>query len=368
MATKSFKDLPKNTQPQTVEDLQKALAAAQAALSGKNTQPPASAAGAEADEPVVIETAKGAPIDVPPVSPVQPAPMPQIPAGTTGAAVSNPADFLALMSGASQTDAMNALLAAAETDSSGGKLLFPILTQSPGTAAGAGAFMAIQTKNTEFAQIDLPEGKKPFTAIYIAYRYFGTAWPKGYDPKAKEHPKPVFNVAVPMANGQLAAQLMLAGKAGQFSRDRKAFDIDNGGPGHVKPAIEFLLFEPDIGLFVFRTCAHYNSAKDARDQLIACAEQDANGNLQLKPFLAEFSPQTHEQPRPGKDSIVHHYPKIVKIAGTDARVGPMAQAYKQFLANAAPEVRERTKEWFDGADAPVTSLATNAIDAAAAMG
>lgn len=368
MATKNFKDLPKQSTPPSIEDLQRQLAAANAALGQKPTAPapapapsvpaPQAQLAPPADEPVVISTGAGAPVDVPPM-----------PAAPTGTAMSNPADFLALMTGASAPqDSMNALLAAAETDSAGGKMLFPMLTQSGGTTGGA--FERVKTKNSEFNQIDLPEGRRHFEAVFIGYRYMGTCWPKGYDANnvAANPASPLWNVAVPQSNGQDAAQLMLAGKAFQFSKKRSDFEVDNGGPGIIRPSLEFLLFEPDIGLFVFRSCGHYNSAKDARDQLISCAVTDASGNSALRPFMGEFHPETHRQPRPNAQPIIHHYPRIVKISDSDARVAKAGAAYKLFLQNASPEVRSAVNEWFTGMDAPITNVAKQAIATAAAMG
>jgi hypothetical protein len=355
VATKSFKDLPKQSAPLTLDQLQAQLKAAQ----GGAPVPAAPTPVPVADEPVVVATGAGAPIDVPA----------QMPAAPTGTAVSNPLDFMALMTGAvAPQDSMNALLAAAETDSAGGKMLFPMLTQAGGTTGGA--FQRVNTKNAEFNQIDLPEGKRSFDAIFIGYRYMGTCWPKGYDANAvnAKAPSPLWNAAIPQARGQEAAQLMLAGKAFQFSKNRKAFDVDAGGPGLIRPAIEFLLFDADIGLFVFRTCGHYNSAKDARDQLIACAITDANGNQQLPPFMGEFHPETHRQARATGQPIIHHYPRIVKIANNDARVAAASVAYKTFLQNASPELRASVNEWFNAQDAPLTNIATQAINDAAAMG
>lgn len=375
MATKSFKDLPKAAAPTSIEALQAQLAAAQAALAAGTAAPAPSAAPAAPvappkpvaptpapapvvpDEPVVVATGAGAPIDVP-----------AMPAAPTGQALSNPMDFMQLMTGASSpADSMNALIAASETDSAGGKMLFPMLTQQAGTTGGA--FQRVNTKNAEFNQIDLPEGRRPFEAIFIGYRYLGTCWPEGYDANnvAAKPASPLWNIAIPQSKGQEAAQLMLAGKAFQFSKQRKAFDVSQGGPGIIRPALEFLLFDADIGLFVFRTCGHYNAAKDARDQLIACAITDANGNQSLRPFMGEFHPETHKQPRGTGQPIVHHYPKIVKLSDGDARVQKAAAAYKQFLAGAAPEVRDSVGEWFNGSDAPITNVAINAMNVAAAM-
>lgn len=386
MATKTFKELPKTTTPMSMEDLQKQLATAQAALAAAG-HPPAVGVAAPAatqapetkpeDVPVVVSTGAGAPIDLGAVKPVPPspaapapgnvAPAPAMPAMPQNAALSSPTDFMALMTGGNApADSMNALMAAAETDSSGGKMLFPMLTQQAGTTGGA--FQRVNTKNAEFASLDLPEGRRPFTGIFIGYRYLGTCWPKGYDANnvSTKPAAPLWNVAVPNANGPAAAQLMLAGKAFQFSKDRKSFDVDAGGPGIIRPALEFLLFDADIGLFVFRTAGHYNAAKDARDQLIACAVTQADGSQRLLPFMGEFHPETHKQTRQsGGQPIVHHYPRIVKIAENDARVANAAVAYKAFLAAATPEIRDKTTEWFNGSDAPITNVAMQAINDAA---
>lgn len=377
MATKQFKDLPTAAKQPSLADLQAQLAAAQAALKSSGKDPnialgvaaPAATQKPDTkpeDVPVVIATGAGAPIDTASIPSAQaPAPMAQAP---TGAALSSPGDFMALMMGgaATQADSMNALLAAAETDGSGGKLLFPMLTQAPGTSGGP--FQRVNSKNPEFNALDLPEGRKAFPAIFIGYRFLGTCWPKGYDANATQTKPaaPLWNAAVPSSNGDAAAELMLAGKAFQFSKRRADFDVDNGGPGIVRPAIEMLLFDPDIGLFVLRTCGHYNSAKDCREQLIACAVQEANGAV-LKPFVGEFSPETTRVSRATGQAIVHHWPKITKLDPKDSRAVTVITAYQQFIQGASPEVRKSVAEWFAGDDAPLTNIAEKAMKQAAAM-
>jgi hypothetical protein len=329
----SFKDLPKSKPAPSVAELQAQLAAAEAALKGANipTKPTAANPNPKLDlagdtgsdaEPVVVEAVNE---------------------------VSNPADFAALMLGGDGSDTMAALTAALETDGgSGAGLVFPTLTQVGGTSGGP--FTAIETKNADL-NVPLPEGKRAFSAVFVAYRYAGALWPEA----KSDGGKPIGSVTVPASDGPNAALLMRAGKAFQFNRNRDRFSVSKGGPGIPKPSLEFLLYDEVIGLFVLRTTGHYNSAKDARDQLLACAAQQPDGSMKLLPFFGEFFPETHKQERAGKDAIIHHYPRIVKIDLTDARTGKAAAAYKSFVQKASADVRAKVTEWMAGSDAPLTS-------------
>lgn len=333
----SFKDLPKSKPAPSVQELQAQLAAAEAALKGATkAEAPAPAPKLDDAEPVVVT-------DVPDAN-----------------AVSNPADFAALMLGGDGSDTMAALTAALETDSSGAGLQFPTLTQVGGTSGGP--FTAIETKNADL-NVPLPEGKRAFNAVFVAYRYLVAVWPESENTGSK----PIGSGAVPASNGPDAALVMRAGKAFQFNRNRDRYDVSKGGPGVPKPALEFLLYDEVIGLFVLRTTGHYNAAKDARDQLLGCAAQQPDGSMKLLPFYGEFFPQTHSQPRAGKKDIIHHYPRVTKIDLTDARTGKAAAAYKAFVQKAGADVRQKVTDWMAGADAPFTQSLKTALENAEAL-
>lgn len=345
-STKSFKDLPKSAAAPSVDDLKKQLAAAEAALQSAGASAPAkpdTVKNTDA-EPVVIED------DAP----------------ASGGQLSNPADFMALMTGDSGGDTMAALTAALETDGGGGGgLTFPTLTQVGGQQGGP--FSAIETKNADLNAVALPEGKRPFLAVFVAYRYLATIWPEAKN----DGGRPIAQAAIASKDGVNAALLMRAGKGFQFSKKdaRNAFAVSAGGPGIPKPSLEFLLFSPDSGeLFVYRTPGHYNSAKDARDQLLACANQQSDGSMKLIPFLGEFAPETVRKERPNLDPIVHHYPRISKIDLADVRTGKAATAYKAWLAKAGPDLQQRVTGWLNGDDMPVNSQVVKRLTDAENLG
>ena len=275
--------------------------------------------------------------------------------------------FLATIENAGDT--MGALMAATEVDDGGtGKSnLFPILTQASGTSGGA--FERARHMTDDEAG-NLPEGRKPFTAVFLGYRFLATAWPEGYNPNG-EKKSPVFSAALPASESQLVTKLMRIGKNYQFfSGDRGAFDVANGGPGHIRPQIEMLLFDPDAGeLFTYQTCSHYNSTADTRDQLLKNATtvgKTADGKDQkaMLPFVGTFQAKTHKSTSKRGRDIVYHWCQIDKLDITDSNARTAWEGWQKFSADARSDasVMQRVNDWFGGADAPISADARQKLN------
>jgi hypothetical protein len=269
--------------------------------------------------------------------------------------------FLACIENAGDT--MGALMAATEADGSGAgkRNLYPILTQASGPTGGA---FERARHMTDDEAASLPEGRKPFTGVFLGYRFSATSWPKGYEAGNKQ--QPVFSCALPAAEPKLVTKLMQIGKNYQFfTRDRTEFDVDNGGPGHVRPQLEILIFDPESeSLFTYHTCSHYNSCVDTRDQLIKNAStvgKDANGKDQkaMLPFVGVFAPKTHKSTSKKGRDIIYHWCQIDKLDITDSNAQAAWQAWQKFSAAARQDagVMQMVDDWFGGADAPLTQFA-----------
>lgn len=348
----SFADLPKSTKPTTtpsMADLKKSLTTPQAAAPVDST-------------PVKPPKAKAKPALVA----VEPEPEPELelePDQATHAVTTpNQDNFLAQITGHS-SDSAAALLAAHDAGGGGdgGKLLFPTLTQAGGPAGGA--FQRVSSKNRDHMNVDLPEGKSPFNAVFMCYRYEYAIWPDAGGNGATA-PKPIGSGAVPTSKPDVVAKLLAAGKAFQFSRGRDKHYESNGGPGVIKPTLAVMLFDPDTEqVFVYRTPGHYSSAQGFKDQLLANSVKDANGNLSLKPFFGVFAPHTEKVLRPNStNAIVWHFPKVTAIPGNDATAAEAAVKYKKFLANASAELTRAGGEWVSGSDQPVAQKDIDAFD------
>lgn len=279
----------------------------------------------------------------------------------TGADASAGSNFLSnLVGGAASVDA---LIATMDTDGGGGAAPFPVLTQANGVTGGA--FQAVALK--AHANADLPEGQKPFIAVFLGYRLAATAWPKPYDDTQKTPDKPVFSVAIPASDSVNASTLMMAGRQYQYSSKRDTWAVAAGGPGLISPAIELLLMDPENQeLFVFRCCSNYNSAKDTRDQLLKQATKN-NGKLALTPFVGRFSPLSEQAITSKGRKVVHHYPSIERIDVTDERGRQAWTAYAAMAKNAPQALQDAVHEWMAGLDAPLTPSVIAALSTGAAF-
>lgn len=266
---------------------------------------------------------------------------------------------------------LGALVAAADVDTAGPQQVFPTVTQQAGTTGGA---LAI-SKGTmrQWPNIDLPEGKRAFRAVFLAYRFNVACWPAGYDdaPGANaQKPRPAWSCAIPGTERDLAGKLMLAGKRYQFTgvAKRDAWDIASGGPGHLRPQIELLMLDPDEGqVFVVQSCAHYSSAQEVREALTALVV-DVNGQKALRPFAGEFTPDTLEETSKSGSTFKVHRIKISRLdVASDPQALAMAKAFDAWRNAATPELAARITEWRAGADAPITQAARDGIAHGASM-
>jgi len=350
-------DNPKSAAP-SIEELQAQLAAAQAAAG--TTQPAAPAATPPVEEVPVV-----------PVVPAEPA------AVTVAAAPTQPdqqqaiinaqaAGFLSNIPAIGNT--MSGLVAAADTDDRGSAShLFPILTQQGGNTGGAFQKAGHMTPSEA---ANLPEGTKPFTAVFIGYRFIATSWEDSGGGSEKK--RPVFSCAIPASEGTLTGQVMETGKNYQFTKlaDKEKYDFASSNVGHIRPQIEMLLFDPEYGeLFTYQTCSHYNSAKDTRDQLLKNATTMTDGTQVMLPFIGVFTAQSHRVTTKSGNAIAHHYAEISKLDIADANARKAWDAWQQFseVAKTDATLMDKVNDWFAGNDSSVSAQCRAALEAGPAI-
>ncbi len=264
--------------------------------------------------------------------------------------------FLANIPAAGNT--MGALVAATQSDDHGSAShLFPILTQQSGNTGGA---FARAKHMSAMEAANLPEGMNPFTAVFIGYRFIASAWADSGNSANGEKKRPVFSCALGANEAELTNQLMTIGKEYQFTaqKDKDKYDTADGGPGHIRPQIEMLLFDPEFGdLFTYQTCSHYNSAKDTRDELLKNATTLADQTQSMLPFIGVFTPITTRNTTKGGREIAHHHSKIDKLDIRDANAQKAWAAWQQFSndARADAAIMDKVNSWFAGDDASITS-------------
>lgn len=134
----------------------------------------------------------------------------------------------------------------------------------------------------------LPQGKKPISGVFLGYRLIVTAWPKKYDAKATETPRPVFACAIPANDVEAAEVATAACKKYQFTKgaEKGRFDYNaetGEGSGHPRPTVEILVWLQDVGLAVIRNNDGYAGMARTIESL-ASALPDG----QLKPTPMTF--------------------------------------------------------------------------------
>ena len=334
----------------TIEQLQAQLAAAQAA----QTQQGQTAADPEptkpAPAPVEVEA------EVIPASAVPAVTSPQQAMVNAQAAT-----FLAAIP--SMGDTMAALVAATESDDTGGSNhLFPILTQIGGSAGGA--FQRANHMNASEAA-NLPEGMNAFTAVFLGYRFIASAWED--DGQSGTKKRPAFSCALPASEAVMTNQLMTIGKEYQFTKleAKGKYDIAAGGPGHIRPQLEMLLFDPEFGeLFIYQTCSHYNSAKDTRDELLKNATTLQNDTKAMLPFVGTFEPKTVRNTTKGGREIAYHYADINTLNIIDAKAKAAWDTWQKFsdVARTDAGIMDKVNAWFACSDAEVNQLCRDSLD------
>lgn len=337
------------------EEVQNYIAKLQGELAGKEESPESAPAEPEhPDGAVTVERVDPAPTER--ADPATPASQDLMAQGAT---------FLAGLGGVGDT--MGALTEAVDADSGGAASLFPVFTQVSGTSGGAGAF---QRGFGASRDDDVPEGTKPFVGVYLGYRMRANVWPSGYSEGEKK--APVFSSVVPAHDRKAAGAMTRAAKAVQYTKkeDKDKFDVGAGGPGHCRPQLEVLVYDP-VGdqLLVFQTCAHYSAFADTRDQLIACATEDKNGTKQMLPFVGKFTPTSSRRVLKSGREVVHHYVDIESLPIQDRRCREVFEAWQKFRASAAADtgLMDKINKWYNGGDAPFADSHLTALENAANM-
>lgn len=252
----------------------------------------------------------------------------------------------------------------------GPPMKFPVVNLTSGNGAGAGAFSPADWVDKEFgagtSQL-LPAGKRPLTAVFLGYRIELIAWSVRFDdPSRKKDDRPSWACAVP-ANDAATIQLATeACKNYQFTKkaDKGAFDYAHSKAGHVRPAVQVLVFVPNVGIVVLTPPMHYTSVERTLKSLGKQADQQSGA---LKPFPAMIEPKSQEDKTPTQTWQQHHLEFSLNV-GADAK-----EAWDQFnewRAKVLPtdiEVQKDIREFLNATDRPVTPDIKQSLTVAAAL-
>ena len=143
--------------------------------------------------------------------------------------------------------------------------------------------------------MQLPNGKFPFSAVFLGYRLVTVAFPlskEAADATGGEKKQPLFSGSVGCADGANVALLQKAAEAYQFTKKEEKTKFDD--IGHVRMGVEILLYKAQQDgsplVYVVRTPENYSSAT----QTLA-ALGSALPNRQLRACPLELTPVTTQQ-------------------------------------------------------------------------
>ena len=255
---------------------------------------------------------------------------------------------------------LDALLAAG--DSAGPTLRFPVIKIQSGAKVKA-AFMAPDFNEAEFLP-ELPEGTKPVEAVFIAHRLRVTAWPSGYDENATEPSKPVFTCYIPAGDTPGTVQAIKAGERYNYTkREAKVkFDTANGGPGpgHIRAALEVLVWYPGLGGLMEVRCPEGHGATRASAKALRSLCDPQTGGMGCQPVA--LIPVTESE----KTWNVQSLGMAVLTGPTGKTLWDSFHEWKTLAAEDAETVAD-VGAWIAGTDAPLTDDIRVKLAQAAAM-
>jgi len=284
---------------------------------------------------------------------------------------------LAMLGGTSGTvtmaDAINAAVSAGGNSDAADR--FPLINVTGGPSGGM--FEPLATMPQEL-QDALPSGKKPILGVLMGFRYHATAWPAGYaDNEAqaaanpggeKSKPKPVYAVAIANTDVDGVKLLMAAAKNYQFTKtvDKSKFDYASSKAGHLKPALELLVWLPGVDAPVVISSAYgHGCVVESLTSLQALVDPKTGSIGQFPALIRSVSQE--------KTSKAGYTFKVHALEVTNAsNQGNAVEVWKSYgawiqQAAADPATVQKVRDWLSGADRPLNSEITAALKACAAL-
>lgn len=230
---------------------------------------------------------------------------------------------------------------------------FPHILIKGGNSGGS----LVPSPGTEKGFVDLlprlPQGKQPAVGVFMAIRAEAIAWPRNYDDR-QEGEKPSINCAIPITDGDGIALLTTGCENFQFaSRDvkRTKWETPNGGPGHLRPVFQTLIWIPGVGPVVLQSAPLLESFRAMAKQVHALRDPKTE-ELDPTPIVATVTTE------PWYDDNVFHYWKVEFMHAKPERVQAAKDLYAQYQAWVQSVVAERADlvqavaDWVAGDDKP----------------
>lgn len=183
--------------------------------------------------------------------------------------------------------------------------------------------------------------RRKHVGIVLAYRTDLVSWPRGYDPDREEQDDPAFTAAAPMSAREDVNLIAMACKAHQFTaRDLKdLWDVENGGPGHLKPNLTLVVWDPTLeDVVLLQGHLNYNGFAETRDALRRALGVSGG---------AAFGCQIQAVKKTIKSWSSGHY-------AFDLTVRPDSSSQQAFERWTAESDKAEINRWLSCADRPMT--------------
>ncbi len=212
----------------------------------------------------------------------------------------------------------------------------------------------------------LPQGKKPFDAVFIGYRLAVSSWPVGYDSNNTEG-KPVWSCAIAANNQADAVSLVRCARQYQYTStlNRPKFDHATSGVGHVRPQVEVLAYIPELdGLVVVSTPSNFGSVESTLAGFQNLTDKSTGA---IGQFPASFRPLSEDKSskKSGQSWKVHR----LEVTSSTNQTSPAWTKYEAWRNGAAqdPAVVATVRQWLAADDRPMTDEVRKALALGAAL-
>lgn len=226
--------------------------------------------------------------------------------------------------------------------------LFPLVNVLGG--ATGGGFDAAKHQAEDLKQL-LPSGRKPIKAVFLGYRVIVTAYPLLYDAARKD--KPSWLAAIPSHDGDAMTVATKLCRNYQFTKktNKGKFNFDSSNVGHVKPAVEVLVYLPEANMLcTVRGTNDYTATERTMREISAHVASDGS----IQPFACAIEVESNREGEETANPWLIHHMRFLAIPPKDAATWKAGFDGWVAAASEDAETVENYQKWLGGSDKPLT--------------
>lgn len=291
-----------------------------------------------------------------------------VPATPVDADVNQALSLLPETPGVTMADTLNAALS---TESARAISPFALINLTGGPSGGMFApadFLPQEVQDT------LPSGKRPLVGVLMGYRMAVSAWASGYidapadADKSKARSKPVYSCSVSANDAKAMPLAMKAGRNYQFTKaaDKAKFDYATSRAGHIRLAIELMVYLPEVGQpVIVSTPSNYGAVETTLQNIAKLIDAKTGG---LGQFPCNVRAVTVDKSSKSGFTWKEHSLDMVNSAGSQDGAASW-NSYGAWKAEAMKDAGtvQAVRDWINAQDRAVTSEVTAALMSAASL-